>query len=279
MGVTIIPHVPKVRFTKKTKKQKEIIEPNTEIIETENKLQKDSIDVISTDIIPDENGLLTYKGRKVAAYIRDQRQGVNFYLKKSEYKYHLYDCSTLKHMREIGRQKRYLVTKRNDGFFTVNDVSGYSTRNFNAKLDLCQNCIRELRYLDLYSSPFLLKKYFEDNDSFVPKTIRRIETVTEIQTYTPNQSELSRLYKKVVNHKCQACGVDCTAQSSLLHLHHKDSDPSNNKNENLCILCVDCHSKQPMHSHVANTQRAKQEIAIIKKMRTEQGISDLGVFA
>ena len=54
MGVTIIPHVPRVRFTRKITKQKEIIEPNTETIQIENKLKKDSIDVISTDIIPDK---------------------------------------------------------------------------------------------------------------------------------------------------------------------------------------------------------------------------------
>ena len=277
MGVTVIPHVPRVKFSRKIKKQKEIIEPNTETIHIENKLKKDSIDVISADIIPDKDGLLTYKGRKVAAYIRDQRTGIDFYRKISEYKYHLYDCSTLKRMREIGKQRRYLVTKRDDGFFSVNDVSGHSPRSFDAKLELCQNCLRELRYLGIYTSPFSLGKYFEKNDSFVPETIRRIETVTEIQTYTPNQNELSSLYKKTVNYICQSCGVDCNSQTSLLHLHHRDSDPSNNEYGNLSVLCVDCHSKQPMHAHVANTQRAKQEITVIKKLRTEQGISDLGI--
>ena len=66
MGATIIPHVPMVIFSREVKKQKEIIEPNTEIIEIENKLKKNSIGVISTDIVPDKDGFLTYKGRKVA---------------------------------------------------------------------------------------------------------------------------------------------------------------------------------------------------------------------
>jgi len=122
---------------------------------------------------------------------------------------------------------------------------------------------------------FTLEEYFKRYSSRVPKTIRRIETVTKTQNYSPNQEDLSREYKKVANFQCQSCTVNCSSDTSLLHLHHEDGDRSNNEHKNLRVLCVDCHSKQPMHSQILNNQTFISQINIIKSLRKDQGIIDL----
>jgi len=180
-------------------------------------------------------------------------------------------------MRDIGREGRYLTTKRKDGKFEVYDTSDYVSSKVIVKLDLCKNCIDELNMRGLWFSPFSLEKFFEKFDSQVPKTVRRIETVTEIQNYTPEQDDLSREYRKAVNYCCQKCGVDCSSDPSLLHLHHRNGDRSDNERKNLNILCVDCHSKERMHEHLLFPQKAKVQIAKIKSLRKEQGIIDLGM--
>ena len=45
----------------------------------------------------------------------------------------------------------------------------------------------------------------------------------------------------VLPHKCSVCGWD--EDERILEVHHKDEDRSNNKIDNLCILCPTCHRK------------------------------------
>ena len=275
MGVSTIPSLPIVRFTRNVSKKIVIEEPNTKGLELDKKLKSDGITVSLEDIHYDENGLLNLEGIKVVAYIRDQPRGIDYYNKYSTYRYHLCNCRTLQHMRRIGRENRYLTTKRKDGLFEVHDTSDYLSRKIELKLDLCKNCIDELKGRGLWIEPFSLNEYFNKNDSQVPQTIRRIETVTEVQNYTPNQDDLSREYRKAANFICQKCGVDCSKVPSYLHLHHRDGDRSNNDHSNLSILCIECHSREPMHEHLLNPEKSKAQVQHIKSLRKNQGIIEL----
>ena len=277
MGVLIIPSVPQVRFERLVVKRNTVEEENVEGKEIKRQLEEASILVNRHELESDNQNLLTYKGRKVAAYIRDQKQGGNFYRKTSTYRYHLCDCITIQSMRTSGRERRYLATQRSDGFFEVNDLSGYwnyRPKTGEVRLELCAFCRQELAYKGIYTHNFNLAEYFKAYDSEVPDTIRRVETVETMQTYTPDQDDLSREYRKAVNYKCQRCGVDCSSHPSLLHLHHIDGDPSHNIYSNLNVLCIECHSQQPFHSQVAQPKQNKEKIEFIKVLRKDQGISD-----
>jgi hypothetical protein len=76
------------------------------------KLGGKGADVPFEDVVVTPNGTFEYMGRKVLLYIRDQFG--------YRYKFHIMDCSTLKHMRSQNRYERYVVTERRDGFFVVN---------------------------------------------------------------------------------------------------------------------------------------------------------------
>ena len=272
MGVTQIPTLPVVKFEKQIVRrfERKYIDPEDSRISEI--LSKSAIPVNKSDIVQKRDGLLEYKGRKVVVYIRDQRATVDFYNKRSEYKYHLCNCKTLQQMRDIGREHRYLATQRSDGLFEVHDLTVKPIRKGEVRLELCKNCIEILKKMGIYSYPFNLKEYFDKYDSYTPKTIRRIETVTKIQTYTPDQHDISREYKKACNFKCQLCKVDCREYPKLLHLHHINGDPSDNDRHNLQVLCVDCHSKQPKHSHMLNNPNFKEQINQIIELRIKQGL-------
>ena len=57
---------------------------------------------------------LVYENKNVILYIRDQ------YSYKSEYKYHISWCKTLKEMRGNHKLNRYVISRRTDGTFFVN---------------------------------------------------------------------------------------------------------------------------------------------------------------
>jgi len=277
MGVKVIPVLPMVEFKREVVTEKEILEPDLKDRKLERILVNEAVPASADEISVSKEGLLEYEGRKVVAYIRDQHKKIDHYNRTSDYRYHLANCSTLRSMRAAGREKRYLVTKRKDGLFEVNDLTWSTPKKYIVKMRLCYNCIQELRWRRLYFTPFVLEKYFEKFDTYVPKTIRRIETVKKIQTYSPNHEDIAREYKKAANYTCQSCGVHCAFDPSLLNLHHKDGDPSNNDHNNLRIFCVDCHSKQPYHTQVSRPKVAKEKIEGINKLRKSQDILDIGI--
>lgn len=275
MGITKIPSLPVVKFQREIlhRIEKEFIDKDD--INIGKRLLASAIPVNKQDITKSPGDLLEYKGRKVVAYIRDQKASVDFNNKSSSYRYHLCNCRTLQVMKSYGREFRYLATQRKDGLFEVHDLTGYDIQKGEVRLELCKNCIELLVDKRKYFSPFSLHKYFEKYDSYTPKAIKKIEHVKEIQTYQPEQEDYSREYRKVCNYRCQICDVDLNQYHNFLHLHHKDGNPANNERHNLHVLCVDCHSKQPLHGHMFRTNNFKKAISIIHKLRLEQGLLTL----
>lgn len=274
MGILEIPLLPVLQpFERKIVENIVHEELDLKEVEFDRRLETSSIRVKKSELQGKPDELLTLNGRKVCAYIRDQGSSFNSDLGMTTYRYHLCNCKTMQSMRDMGREGRYLATKRDDGFFEVYDKAKITPQKPTIlEMELCQNCIKVLKSRGLYFYPFSLKQYFEKNDTSIPKTIRRIETVTKIQTYTPNQEDISRAYREKVNFICQECNVSCLNKPYLLHLHHINGDPSNNSRHNLQVLCIDCHSSKPLHSQVSKNINYKEQIKLIKRMRIEQNL-------
>ena len=49
--------------------------------------------------------------------------------------------------------------------------------------------------------------------------------------------------KKLYQEANNCCAFCCVADVAVLEMHHIDGDPSNNKIENLIVVCGNCHSK------------------------------------
>jgi hypothetical protein len=273
MGATSFPSLPQPEFVRvdKTPREVETVdEADKHLLET---LSTSHLQLSEGDLAVDESGLLMVGGRKVVAYIRDQRREIDQRTQTSEYRFHLCDCTTIRSMRHAGRERRYLVTQRTDGWFEVNHRNGWGrSRPALATLELCKNCREELWRLGLYEHPFTLRRYFDRHDSKVPRTIRRIETVRTVQEYQPDQAERSRAYRELADFRCQCCNVSCPEAPELLELHHRDGDPSNNAHANLAVLCIECHMRQPYHAQMRASTRNQGRVKRVQQLRTEQGI-------
>lgn len=273
MGVVTIPELPEPSY------QREVVEKSiTEVHdqqyeELKQELKGNGLLIKNTELQGTLGEQLEYEGRKVCAYIRDQKGDVNFYSKTTGYRFHLTNCSTLQKMKESGREARYLITERDDGYFKVNAIGGFisrSTGSGEVKMELCSFCMANLQKSNKFFTPFSLREYFKKYNSTVPRTIRKETSITKIQTYTPDHSDCAREFKKLAKHKCQMCNVDCSNNQHLLHMHHRNGDPSNNNAYNIRILCAECHYKEPMHGHMI--ARFYKEINDVKSLKHQQGI-------
>ncbi|HAS8421895.1 TPA: HNH endonuclease [Vibrio vulnificus] len=212
-----------------------------------------------------ESGLLSYKGRHVTLYIKANGTSARF---------HVSDCSTLQGMRASGRFERYVVTNNTSGEFLVDTSYGEKK----ARLKVCQNCLRKLNYKGCNTTTnitsvvqnFNMAEFFATYSSFFPHMpSRRAETAES--GYSDDWSKISSHYRVEKNFECEECKVNMRSQRALLHVHHVNGVKSDNRPSNLRALCIDCHSKQPMHEHMALSHRERQTI---NDLRKQQGLFD-----
>lgn len=62
--------------------------------------------------------------------------------------------------------------------------------------------------------------------------------------YPDNWAEISQACIERANHICKDCRRSDRIDLIILTSHHKDYDPSNNKDDNLVCLCQGCHLKR-----------------------------------
>jgi hypothetical protein len=55
----------------------------------------------------------------------------------------------------------------------------------------------------------------------------------------------------------------------LLHVHHKNGNRNDNEQKNLEVLCIDCHSKAPLHDSMFVSLEDRKSI---QSMRITQGL-------
>ena len=200
-------------------------------------------------------------------------------------RYHLTECKTLKFMYESGRKNRYVSSRVENGHFKVRPYDK-ETRirgdEMMASLHPCHYCLMELNhdgFAQLKSRNdrenakinFSLSQFFEDYKSvfrclplYTPETF-------PMGNYTNDWARISRETRKLANWICACCGVNCTENTGLLHVHHMDGNRGNNKPSNLEVLCVACHKAQPLHGKM---QYKPAEKLKLENLRTSQKITN-----
>lgn len=214
----------------------------------------DGITVPPDEVIVAPNKTLEYQGQKVILYIRDVRGSLP--------KYHVVDCQTLKSMRNAGRHKRYVVTRRTDGEFLLNFSDNLSRDDPETyRLDICKNCLwweLNLRYLS--PNAFPLADWFNAIDpGYEPPP--RDDLYGPITTpiggppsnYPPDWNLRSLQCREKAKWRCEECGIDLTPKlmHRFLHAHHKKGT-RHNRPEDLTALCIGCHAEQPRHGKMKN---------------------------
>jgi len=98
-----------------------------------------------TRVEANRDGTLSYSGRRVLVYIREQTQQDHGEA-ESKYRYHIAECRTIQKMRDQGRFKRYVVTTRTDGRFSVSLRQAWRGQSVDSLISLkvCKDCLTTL---------------------------------------------------------------------------------------------------------------------------------------
>lgn len=224
------------------------------------------------------SGLISLKGRQVLLYIRDHSQTYDSAIAEPARgnKFHIAWCKTLDNMRRDGRFGRYHATNRLDGFFEIDDAHG---RHQDVELKVCKNCLEKLNYLEsanklirqnIFSS-FVLKDFFSHYSTcfrYMPKGLYNSTN----SGYTEDWKEISNKIRHRQGFVCGDCNVDMSSHRNLCDVHHRNGVKYNNVDENLEVVCRDCHRKKPQHRGMF---LSPSDMKIIQTCRLQQGLNNV----
>ena len=240
------------------------------------------------DVVPAENGLLTYKDEQVLLYIKDHGHMDRDKLlnsPKDARRFHVADCVTLDDMRQKKKFDRYVVTTRKDGSFEVDyfDDVQKKTVSIESKLRACMNCLKMINYQEYEKAPkkqqrkiwnaFDLREFFKIYATFFRNRPPYTDKTFPSGIYEPDWPEISKKYRDAADWKCQntQCGVDLSAHKRLLDVHHISGNKRDNYSGNLKVLCKECHRNQPFHSHY---KVRDADLKLIGRVRRKQRLTN-----
>ncbi len=238
--------------------------------------QGKDISNLAVDKIDGSSGVLILEGEQIVIYIKDTRQNKYTLLHYPEEakKFHIAECSTIGQMRRSGRFERYVATIRQDGKFLVEATD--AKEEFEAPLHVCMNCLRRLDWkgcenldwniIRRLRKDFSLQDFFAEYITFFPSKPRYTDRTAPPGGYTRNWSRLSDAIKRKRGWRCDECSVNLSHHRHLLHGHHKNGVTSNNRQENIAVLCLLCHSEQPYHGRVKPSEADRR---LIKSLRRD----------
>ncbi len=217
---------------------------------------------------PDEVSIF-YQGTRVVLYIRD---AMSF-----EPRFHVAHCKTLIQKRADGTDAKYVASVRTDGNFRVcRNASGDLEES---KLDVCQNCLIKIHWNN-FNSNFTKKRRnsiienFSLSDFFnkYPSSLHKIapthdEYSAPANTYSKGFEETSRAYRIKSNFRCDQCGWTATAaeEKRFMHTHHINGLRWDDRDENLRVLCLECHADQPAHAHMKRTSEYRDFVRMRRR--------------
>ena len=239
------------------------------------------------EVVPNDNGLLTYKGEAVILYIRDVQIDKYTVLNKPEEtrRFHMFDCDTIGYMRRVNRFERFRVTNDTSGTFLVDAYeSKHSQRleEIEAKLLVCKNCFAGLRYKG-YKKPSGIPKHIwksfnieEFLKTYTPTFRRRPKYTDKVgpgSDYPKDWNQISQKVRSNVGWRCKGCNVYLGTyhHRKLLHVHHRDGNKGNISALNLIALCLECHAREPFGSLILHPN--KVGLRMLKLIKGEQGIT------
>ena len=171
---------------------------------------------------------------------------------------------------------RYIVTNNITEQFEVYGTSHGEEVKGKARLKVCKYCLGHINYREYATNPssrnnifdsFNLEEFFREYSTFFEQFPRGIWD--RRGGYVEDWKKISLKYREKKRWCCENCKLNLSSNHHLLHVHHKNSNKTENGESNLQALCADCHRKQPNHDQM---RVALHELETIQRLRHEQDI-------
>ena len=219
-------------------------------------------------------GHISYKGRPIILYIRDQILPLEKY-KRNEYNsFHICNCSAIKKAREENRfTGRYVITYNTTGLFFINISVSENTKagkvvydNIESKyvkLKVCEECLHYLGWNNFNQYIGDTDKWWIGGNKSKRKEIVRnfnirhflnectnnlfsyedyadldyVSVATQKKRTLPTL--IKRWLKQSSGYRCEICHK--IFPENMLQIHHRDHNEGNNQRNNLVVICDKCH--------------------------------------
>ena len=214
---------------------------------------------------------------------------------KSNNVFHFMRCRTVRDDEATGWIKAYRFTGSTSGVFEVWNGKGEFVGD-KQRLKPCHHCLaewdggngwmgystasdEEKRHI---KDSFSIREFFRhcQHQEHRPHELDELCQLAEDSTvwfgagvdnaYPSNWPEISSMYRIAHGYRCEQCGLDMSAYPNLAVVHHVNGSHPEVGPDNMKVLCVWCHSKQPNHEQTVKMDR--YTLKLLRKLRREQGI-------
>lgn len=127
------------------------------------------------------------------------------------------------------------------------------------KIHYCKNCGKELNERHKIYCDNICQKAYEHNQYIIKwKNGEETGLIGDYQL----SKHIRRYLLEKTNYKCEQCGFDKINPYSLLpilEIHHRDGNYKNNTEENLQVLCPNCHALTDTYKALNETGRKERK--------------------
>lgn len=255
------------------------------------------VEAANFDSISTVAGMFSHDGEHAFLYIDEPYHTEYVLMQKpaeAAQKFHLVkNCPNLIAMHNAGRSERYVLIQNSSGLFPSKPIDPMSNRTMtnkviDAQLLPCRGCLAELAYQG-YEKPtsryrkavrerndaivlnFEVQRFFDYYEPFFFDTNYYRQNPNDGKAnYTSDHAKIrdKLLIKK--NYCCDGCTVQLSDKSSLLHMHHLNGRKGDNRESNLKLFCIRCHSIQPNHQHMKPLVKPADAIFIAQRLAKQK---------
>ena len=102
----------------------------------------------------------------------------------------------------------------------------------------CLSCNTEHK-----TKPYKVGYYCNHGCQINHKHFQNVENWIHNEAYL-SKGSIKRYLRETFGYKCSVCGIDnWCGKSIVLELEHKDGNSDNNRPDNVCLICPNCHSQ------------------------------------
>lgn len=215
--------------------------------------------------------------------------GFLLYRPAAKSEFHFMRCKIVRYDEKINWIKSYRFAEITSGGFELEDGKTH-------KLHPCRECLTEWdngigwksyskasdeQKKAIYDC-FSIEEFFEhcNNQEHMPDKLSELYELMNNNAvwfgsgvsndYPKNWEQITDMYRSSHGYHCEHCGLDMAGFPELAITHHINGSHPDVRPENMKVLCVWCHSKQPHHEK--SVPLNQYQLNLLRKLRREQDI-------